>query len=494
MAVLVVAALGVWGSGLVHPPNLEHVIKDVGSTLGKWTYLLVGVMAFLETGAFVGLIAPGEFTILLGGVVAGQGEINVVLLIAIVWTCAVAGDSVSFYAGHKLGRDFLVKHGPKVQITEPRLRQVEGFFARYGGPTILIGRFVGLVRAIAPFVAGASRMRYRRFLPFDIVGAGLWGSAFVMLGYIFWHSFDQVANIAGKGALALGTVIALVVGIVAAYRWLKVDENRARADAWLREQERKRVVGPVIRFARPAWSRVLRPASTVVSVPLRFLWQRVTPGGLGLELTTLLAAGMVGGFTFGALASYLHTHVATSGDSRAFEIADKLHSKTVDDAVKVFTDLGSLPVVAVVVVLAMVFLVGRRRVVEGLTLLIGFWLTVLGVNIAKAAEDRPRPLGSLVGTEGSSFPSGHSAYAIAYIAIAFAFWHAFPGVVRRTVVVTSAVVLTAAIGASRIHLHAHYLSDVLGGFGLGAAIFAACGIVGLVVSHLRQNGQPEPVN
>ena len=229
IALALAAALAVYGSGLVQLPNVEELIRDAGEALGPYTYVLVGVLTFLETGAFVGLVAPGEFTIILGGVVAGQGEINIVVLVGLVWACAVAGDVTSFLLGRRLGREFLVKHGARVKITEPRLRQVEGYFERHGGKTILIGRFVGLLRALGPFIAGASRMSFRRFIPFDVVGAGLWATTFCILGYVFWQSFDQVVEVARKGAFALGTIITLVVGGVVAYRYLREPENRRRA-------------------------------------------------------------------------------------------------------------------------------------------------------------------------------------------------------------------------------------------------------------------------
>ena len=83
------------------------------------------MLAFLETGAFVGLIAPGETTVIVGGLVAGQGEISLFVLIALVWVCAVAGDVTSYLLGRRLGRDFMIRHGPRVKITEERLVQVE---------------------------------------------------------------------------------------------------------------------------------------------------------------------------------------------------------------------------------------------------------------------------------------------------------------------------------------------------------------------------------
>ena len=101
---------------------------------------------------------------ILGGAVAGQGETSVILTIGIVWVCAAAGDSVSFLLGRRLGRDFVMRHGPRVRITHERFARVEDYFSRHGGKTILVGRFIGLVRALAPFVAGGSGMRYTGFL------------------------------------------------------------------------------------------------------------------------------------------------------------------------------------------------------------------------------------------------------------------------------------------------------------------------------------------
>ena len=228
LGVVVVAALALWGFGVVEPPNLTELIEDVGTRLGKWTYLLVGALAFLETGAFIGLIAPGETAVLIGGVVAGQGEISIVTLIGLVWFCAVAGDLTSYTLGRRLGRGFLERHGPRLKITEERLQTVEGFFHRHGGPTILIGRFIGLVRALAPFIAGASKMELRRFLVYDIVGAGLWSALFCLLGYFFWQSLDTVEKYIGAGAAAFTGLVVIVLAIVFAVRLRRDPEMRAR--------------------------------------------------------------------------------------------------------------------------------------------------------------------------------------------------------------------------------------------------------------------------
>ena len=489
IGVLAVAALAVYGTGLVHPPSLDKILTDVGEALGPYTYALVGALAFLETGAFIGLVAPGETAVIVGGVVAGQGKIDIVVLIALVWACAVGGDSVSFWLGRRLGRDFLIRHGERVRITEARLEQVERFLARRGGPTILVGRFIGFVRPLAPFVAAASRMPYRRFIPYDVVAAGLWSAGFCLLGYVFWQSLNRVLDLAKKGALAFATVVGVVVAGVALYRYLREPDNRARVRAWLDAQAQRPAVRPVVRALAPVYRRVGLPAWRTAMPGLRFLWNRLTPGELGLEVTTLLAAAAVGGFAFGGLGSLVVGGDSLRMDTSGFHAASSLRGATGIDVAKAVSWLGALPTTATLVGVAAVYLLARHRVPEAAALAVGMALTVLFVDVSKAAFDRPRPTGALVATSGQSYPSGHAAYAMAYVAMALAFWRAFRGLVRATLVVVAAIVVAAAIGLSRVYLRAHYLSDVLGGYGLAAAIFATCGTVAIVVAFVRHNAR-----
>jgi undecaprenyl-diphosphatase len=479
--VLVVIGMAVYGAGVIELPNIEQTLIRVGERLGPWTYLLVGVLAFAETGAFIGLLAPGETAMLLGGLVAGQGQIDVVTLIGIVWACAVAGDLTSFYLGRRLGRAFLVRHGTKVQITEERLRTVEEFFDRHGGKAILIGRFVGLVRAIAPFLAGSSGMSVRRFVPYDIIGAGLWGSTFVLLGYVFWQSFSTLVTYAKKGALALGTVIVLVAGIVWLVRWIRRPENRRAARRWLERQGER----PALRWL----AVVLRPVLRTGRAPARFVWHRVTPGDLGLELTTLAAVAVVGGYSFVAQLVKVDDGRTPLGDHTALSMARDLRTRPVVDAAEVVMSLGSLPAAIALAAVAWAVLLWRREFVESLVLGAGLAITYAGVHITKAVIDRPGPPGGFVASEVSSYPSEHAAYAMTWVAVAVVLSRVLPSVASRFAFVTVGVVLAVVVGISRIYLGADWLSDVNGGWGLGAAVFALCGLVALVVAHVRDNGR-----
>lgn len=463
-----------YGLGLFELPNFENLLVSLGRTLGPWTYLLVGGLAFLETGAFVGLLAPGETAILVGGVVAGQGEIDIVALIALVWVSAVAGDLTSFYLGRRLGREFLETHGAKVSVTPERLVKVEGFFDEHGGKAILLGRFVGLVRAIAPFLAGSSGMPLRRFLPYDVIGAGLWGSTFCLLGYLFWRSVGTVLDYAKTGTLALGSTIVVVTAIVWLVRFFRVPENRSRARAWIAAQERRAVIGPVVRVPIRLGEQ-----------PARFAWNRVTPGDLGLELTTLLALAAVGAFAVTGYAVALEPGAVTSGDVRGLMVADELRVGWLTELAKVVTDVGLLWVTLAAVVVACVALAIRRKVLEAAAVGSGYALMLVLQQLVRSLEDRPRPPLGLVETTTASFPSAHVAHSVAYVAIAVAAARVLPGWGARLGVVVASVVLVAVVAATRMYLRVHYFSDVVAGAGLGLASFALCGTAALLVGHVR---------
>jgi len=484
VAVLIALALAVYASGVLSElPDPKKVIGDIAQALGAWTYALVGLLAFLETGAFVGLVAPGETVVIAGGVIAGQGEIQLLPLIGLVWICAVLGDSTSFYIGRRLGRPFLERHGPRVKITHERLEQVEGYFDRHGGKTILIGRFIGLVRALAPFIAGSSGFSYRRFIPYSIAGTGLWSTTFCVLGYIFWQSFDQVAHYAGQAIFGFGVTVAVIVGIVVGYR------RRSEIRDWLVEHRRHPLIRPLFAVGRPLYRWLVQPVARLLAPYVRFFGQRVMPGELGLELTTLLAIGGVGMFFFVLFLTELDRSLApTPFDSEILDLVDTLRMDVLVDAAKLVTDLGAFPTVAAVAVASTVPLVMQRRYPEAIVLMVGLVLIYVAVQVTKEAIDRPRPADPLAGASGDAYPSGHAAYATTWVAAAVLLTRRLRLAASSTMVFV-AIGIAAAVGVSRVYLRVHWWSDVAGGWGLAAGIFCLLGGIALIVEYIRNNGQ-----
>lgn len=490
ISVIGIIGLALYAAGAFESlPEPVQVLEDISGALGKWTYVLVTALAFLETGAFIGLVAPGEAAVIVGGVVAGQGEIDIRLLIGLVWFAAFAGDSVSFYLGHRLGREFMVKHGPRFKITEPRLEQVEKYMHVHGGKTILVGRFIGLVRALAPFIAGSSKMPYRRFVPYDIIGSGLWATFFCLLGYVFSNNLEAVIHWAERGVLIFGWFVGTIVLIVYLVRRFRKPEERAKLEKWLDEFERDHTsLAIVLRPIRRAFDRIVFPVARFFGPQLRFAWERFTPGGLGLEFTTVMAVLITAAYTlyfFTIAALDWPTNFTNQINDAAFRIGDSIRTDWLDSLAEGITHLGAFPVAAAFTFIAAGYCVYRRRVPEALVLVFSLLIALLLVTPMKGWTDVPRPTGSLVETSGMAFPSGHTAYAITYITIAVTL-ERVRDIVTRAALVIVAVALAVVIGLTRVYLRAHYLSDVIGGAALTATITALLAALALLVLHIRK--------
>ena len=242
------------------------------------------------------------------------------------------------------------------------------------------------MRAIAPFMAGASRMPLRKFLPYDIVGAGLWATTFCVLGFVFWRSFDQLTSWVSRGLFAFGLVVALIAGIVFLVRLQRSPELRAKTAKWIDAQLEKPLLRPFAPALRAAWQRVVRPPPALPRRPARFVWNRITPGDFGLEVTTLLAVGAVGSFTFFLLADMLDERVLLPGDRLAADIAARIDvGGRRATSPRSLSALASLPVVGVSSSRRRPWAFARRRFHEAAVLPLG-----LAAHLARG-RDRQEP-------------------------------------------------------------------------------------------------------
>jgi membrane-associated phospholipid phosphatase len=217
------------------------------------------------------------------------------------------------------------------------------------------------------------------------------------------------------------------------------------------------------------------------------VWDRVTPGDLGLELTTLMAVVSVGSFLWIGNIISLDSKSRLAGDTMALDATDHLRAQVGIDVARGVSVLGTLPVSIGLVVLTAGALAWRRHVRHAILLAIGLAVTYGAVHITKNAVERPRPPHPLVDAEGWSYPSGHAAYAATWVAVAVALGRALPSLASRFAFVIVAVVIGALIGLSGVYLRVHYLSDVGGGWGLGLTVYALCGTTALVIGYVRNN-------
>jgi len=271
-------------------------------------------------------------------------------------------------------------------------------------------------------------------------------------------------------------LIVLVVTVTVVVRALRVEDNRRRAVRWMDDHAATRWL---VRLARRFGPQ------------LRFLWDRVTPGGtFGLEFTSLMAIFAVACFVLIAYTVIVGEDPGpTPGDMTAAEIVESLRAGWLVHAAKAVTALGSAAVILPLALVCAVLLAAAGRWAEVGVLAAGLLMVIVGVHEIKDAVDRPRPPGGLVDTSGSSFPSAHAAYSTFYVLLAVTIVVRLrPGMARGALVVFAGIGLAALIGLSRVYLEVHYLSDVSAGWALGAASFSLWAAVALVITTVRHNG------
>jgi membrane-associated protein len=166
--------------------HLDDHLRDVTHTYGLWTYLLLFAIIFAETGFVVTPFLPGDSLLFAAGAISaipGSG-LNVGLLLVLLFVAAVLGDSVNYGIGQLLGTR-LPAGGRSRLLKKEHLDRTHAFFEKHGGKTIILARFVPIVRTFAPFVAGMGSMRYGQFLLYNVVGGALWVGICVGAGYLF---------------------------------------------------------------------------------------------------------------------------------------------------------------------------------------------------------------------------------------------------------------------------------------------------------------------
>jgi undecaprenyl-diphosphatase len=202
------------------------LLESALTSVPAWVaYAAVFAFPFLEASIFLGFVFPGETALVFGGVLASQGRLSVVPVIALAIVGAVTGDAV----GYAVGRRF----GPALQssrlgqlVGDTRWQASEAFLLRRGGPAVFVGRFTALLRALVPSAAGMARLPYRTFAIWNALGGSVWATGFVVAGYAAGASYRKVESYLGRGALVLTAGVVLVLVAVHVVR-----KRRASATA-----------------------------------------------------------------------------------------------------------------------------------------------------------------------------------------------------------------------------------------------------------------------
>jgi undecaprenyl-diphosphatase len=192
---------------------VDRIDEALRSASGPWLYILAALLTFAETGTLFFLI-PGEIGLFVAGAAAGAGGLNIVVMVILAIAAALLGDATGFYIGRRFGprlqRSWLGR-----RIGERQWQRAEDLIQRRRGIIVLIGRWVGFLRAIMPATAGMSGMSYRSFLPWDLAGCISWASLCVIGGYLLGDNWTTLADWIGKAGWVL---LVLAIGALVAHK------------------------------------------------------------------------------------------------------------------------------------------------------------------------------------------------------------------------------------------------------------------------------------
>lgn len=460
---------------------MSKVVDTVLSLSGVTAYGLVGLLAAGEAAAFVGLFLPGEAALLLGGVLASQGRVSLLIMIAVAAVAAIVGDSIGYEIGRRGGP--ALKRSRLGRVVGPaRWSRGEQFLRRRGGLAVFFGRWVGVLRALVPSLAGMGRMPYPRFLVWNALGGLLWAGTVVLVGYAVGAQYKRVEQLFGRASLLVGLAVVVIGGGVLLARAIGRHPGSWRA-----------------RLARLGAVPPLEAVQRRLARPLALVARRLDPGqALGLTLTIGLAVVIAAGSAFAVVLEDV-----LGGDGIA--VLDRpvlrfLAGHRDDEATVVgraVTFLGGVPFVVLLTLALVAFLWSRSRrgaLVLGAAVFGSGAITAV-VKLA-VARDRPAlPLAIDGAEQGFSFPSGHSLSSLAlYGALAYLAVQYLPTWRSRTYVVTGLLTTPVAVAFSRLYLGYHWVSDVLGSWTLAAlwlaTVFTADRI--LTERHAGRTVDPSP--
>lgn len=193
--------------------HIDVHLEQLIAAYGVITYGILFVIIFIETGLVFTPFLPGDSLLFAAGALAALGSFNILVLLGLLITAAILGDTVNYWIGHFFGERLVAN--PKVPIKKEHIDKTKAFFDKHGGKTIILARFVPIVRTFAPFVAGIGRMSYQKFISFNVIGGIVWVSLFLLSGFYFGnlpsvkHNFSLVIM-----GIILVSVLPMMVEVV----------------------------------------------------------------------------------------------------------------------------------------------------------------------------------------------------------------------------------------------------------------------------------------
>ncbi|MCU0935208.1 MAG: DedA family protein [Gammaproteobacteria bacterium] len=213
---------------ILHPDNY---LSSLLAQYGAWVYGVLFLIVFAETGLVVTPFLPGDSLLFVAGTLTGAGQLDVGLLMLVLFCAAVMGDNTNYWIGRWVGPRVFSQDTGRL-LRREHLERTQHFYERYGGRTVIIARFVPIVRTFAPFVAGVGRMHYPRFLAFSVIGTVLWVGGFVGAGHLFGNLPVVKENL--TAVILIIIVLSILPGVI---EYLRARRARPPAVAAAPESE-----------------------------------------------------------------------------------------------------------------------------------------------------------------------------------------------------------------------------------------------------------------
>jgi len=206
--------------------NPGYLIDYLLGVLGNYVYLGLWFVVFAETGLAVGFFLPGDSLLVVSGLFAAAGKLNIALVMLAFFLGSVIGDSTGYWIGKGMGHTLFTREDSRI-FKPSRVKQAHDFFEKYGVKTIILARFVPIVRTFAPLVIGAAEMPYSRFLPFSIIGGLLWISTMVLAGYFLGGVIEHALGVKLEDHIEKVVIVVVVISLLPPLiEWLRHRRNK----------------------------------------------------------------------------------------------------------------------------------------------------------------------------------------------------------------------------------------------------------------------------
>ncbi|HXT17642.1 MAG TPA: bifunctional DedA family/phosphatase PAP2 family protein [Gemmatimonadaceae bacterium] len=449
------------------------MLDVVSQWVAHYGYVLVALFLLVE-GA--GVPVPGETALVTAAALAGRGTLSLAGVIIAGAIGTILGGHTGYWIGARGGTRFVHRHGKWVGLSPKHLERTRRFFDQHGSKTVLLGRFVAVVRSFVGIFAGITQMPMRQFATYNAIGGSVWVAAFSILGYVFGRNLPRLVHDIGRVSLVLALLIAVVVAVVFLWRWFA--KNRTSVVASLEESFERAAAGPRVsgmrrrhprafqilsgRYAHSEYLAVHLGIGFVISLAVIAIFASITEGLVeGSPLTRFDVT----------VANYLRQSLAPS----------------VFDAFNVLSSLGARGAMTLLLFAGAIWYAVRRRGLE----LAGWVVAFIGGSLLDASlrfvvRRSELPFADLVLLDwGTGLASGHAlGVVLGFGMLAYLLYAAVKGAVMRMLIIILATALIVAIVTARLYLGQGYVSDVSAGVAAGFVWLAAC-ISGIEIARQR---------